>query len=87
VSPLGDSACPVFPHRLRACLLGDVIICAVLAVLSAVPIPRSHSESRTPRCGRLSYIGRVLGKEHWIIVSKGNGPTSESLRHECNMFR
>jgi len=29
----------------------DVIICAVLAVLSAVPIPRSHSESRTPRCG------------------------------------
>ena len=27
---------------------GNVIICAVLAVLSAVPIPHSHSESRTP---------------------------------------
>jgi hypothetical protein len=42
---------PFLPHRLRVCLRRNVIICAVLAVLSAVPISRSHSESRTRRCG------------------------------------
>jgi hypothetical protein len=40
-SPLGDCACPFPPHRLRVCLRTVVIICAVLAVLSALPIPRS----------------------------------------------
>ena len=47
-SPLADCAHPFLPHRLRVGLWGIVIICAVLVVLSAVPIPRSHSESRTP---------------------------------------
>jgi PAS domain S-box-containing protein len=40
-SPLGDCACPFPPHRLRVCLRRVVIICAILAVLSALPIPRS----------------------------------------------
>jgi hypothetical protein len=45
----GDCACP--PAHTPSLFVGDVIICAVLAVLSAVPIPRSYSESRTPRSG------------------------------------
>ncbi len=48
-SPLGDCACPRLPHRLRV-VFRNVIICVVLTVLSAVPIPRSYSQSRTPRC-------------------------------------
>ena len=42
---------PCSPAQTPSLFVRDVIICAVLAVLSAVPIPRSHSESRTSRCG------------------------------------
>jgi hypothetical protein len=48
---LGDCACRLSRTDSEFGLWGNVIICAVLTVLSAVPIPRSHSESRTPRCG------------------------------------
>lgn len=48
---VGDCACPASRTDSDSGLWGNVIICAVLAVLSAVPIPHSHSESRTPCCG------------------------------------
>jgi hypothetical protein len=47
----GETVLAVFPAQTPTLPFGIVIICAVLSVLSAVPIPRSHSESRTPRCG------------------------------------
>ena len=42
---------PTSPAQTPSLFYGDVIVCAVLAVLSAIPIPCPHSESRTPRCG------------------------------------
>ena len=73
---LGDCACPSFPaHTPSLVCGGNVIICVVLTVLSAVPIPHSHSQSRTPRCGYADRRG--LGSPPKVR------PGTRELRLDC----
>jgi hypothetical protein len=56
-------------------LVRDVIICAVLVVLSAVPNPRYHSESRTPGCGcadhhRLELIAGLTQRRNLAAAAR-----------------
>jgi hypothetical protein len=55
---------PFSPAQTPSLFFGDVIICAVLTVLSAAPIPHSHSESRTPRCGCADHHGIAQRKSN-----------------------
>ncbi|HTG52009.1 MAG TPA: hypothetical protein VMA33_04040 [Candidatus Tectomicrobia bacterium] len=49
--PFGDCAYPFLPAQTPSLFVGDVIICAVLAVLSAVPIPAPTRKAGRPAAG------------------------------------
>ena len=84
----------LFPAQTPSLFLENVIICAVLAVLSAVPIPRSHSESRTPRCGCADHHGYGSTQTQstarvnrvsivWLAVCRKGIARSAALHLDC----